>query len=65
MGPSDEQHGTIGDGGFLAKLAGSSTHLIVWEFITYVLFRTLVGALPTCDGFAAVGGYCQSCRRLS
>ena len=55
MGPSDEQGGTIGAGVLLAKLTGSSTSLAVWEFMTCVLLRPLVGILPLGKGFAAVG----------
>lgn len=59
MGPSYEQDDTTGDCTFLAKLAGSSTSLAVRGFITYVLFRALVGTLPMCKGFAAVEWYHQ------
>ena len=59
MGPSDEQDGTVGNGAFLAKLAGSSTSLAVWECMTYVLFIALAGTLPMCKGFTAMGWYYQ------
>ena len=56
---ADEQDATLGDGALLAKLAGSSTSLTVWEFMTYVLFRALVGTLPMDKALAAAGWYCQ------